>query len=341
MKNRTFHVACDLPFHPKIKSLKRKVGSAGCWSLVCLWSYTAGFRPDGDLSSLTPAEIEEVSQWGGKRGKFYDALIACGFLDPEHQIHDWLEYNAYASNAKARQLAAQNAALSRWSKTPLYHLSSGDGETPQKSSIPSLATPQKGSIPSLAGIKGKDGGDRATEKVRLNGLSGDAGALPRASLEPVQVASESGNAYKNEKENEKEPPPTPPWEGDSGFAKWLGGLWGWEVPRVMQYLRKARREPTTALDARGFYEDYRRERQGEPSRIDWRSHPNFAAYKARCEEDCYAFLLEFPSGSPERSLRASFVEWFLSQGKSPLGGGQDAQEDVFSCEGVPEGDYDF
>ena len=50
------------------------------------------------------------------------------------------------------------------------------------------------------------------------------------------------------------------------------------------------------------------------AQVDWENHPNTKAYKARCAEDPYAFLSEFPPGSPEQALRASFFEWFQGVG---------------------------
>lgn len=561
MKNHSFHVSCSVAYNPKIAKLKRIVGSPGCWSLVCLWAYTAAHRPDGILLDMTASEIEQVAGWQGKKGKFYNALVACGLLDIDDgfaKVHEWELHNPWQTYAKERTERAQRAALSRWHSDPLNPHSPSPKRKPGNARSNAHTTPKNNARSNARSIARSnahsinhspaiDNPLSELTKPSSNGHSPMPGALlehdelqynpdvlaefyqssttaladfyhrsttappavesgkqkktqqfsssqpsdqkspenatffmPDALLNPtlgnatsiksdapsIAQASKSGDAYIKGSECSDPPPPTPPcgwgqregeqpfvstenagyreepgenpetpmgsglqtvsplangagslpkmpsgsqlqrispgdsapgalpqmpdmtglqgispgvhpggglpqtptesqlqqvypaddkdnggtsvlekpeWDGDSGFPKWLARLWNWEVPRVMQYLRKARRDSTTAFDASGFYRDYLRE-QRQPqadTRIDWLSHPNFAAYNARCAEDCYQFLLEFPSGSPERSLRASFVQWFLSQPKSPQSSSQIPQEAPFIPSLVLEDDYDF
>ena len=419
MKTDTFQVDSGLPHHPKIIKLKRTLGSPGCWSLICLWAYTAAHKPDGRLD-LTPTEIERVAHWGGAKGKFVKALLSCNLLvlqDDCYIVHDWQLHNPYQATSKNRSDKARKAALSRWQKdsaidknnardasqtsynrftkgiqsswsySPSYSPSGSPSYSPSHSSSHSSNGSSSGG--SRGSSRGSLNGSSRFPEVALNGHS----LMPDASTEhqssnaqndanAMLNADAPSNAQRNAKTmpharpiqshlismNSQEPPPTPPWggeregepgkvsplepeepmgtafpwEGDGGFPGWLSRLWGWEVPRVMQYLRKAKRDSVTAEDARAFYEDYRREvKAGKPQAVDWATHPNTNAYKARCIEDSYAFLLEFPSGSPERTLRASFLEWFQSQPNYPLSDRQNDQEGGFNPLDVGEDDYDF
>ena len=416
MKTDTFQVDSGLPHHPKIIKLKRLIGSPGCWSLICLWAYTAAHKPDGRLD-LTKTEIERVAHWGGTKGKFLKALLSCNLLvqqDNHYLIHDWQLHNPYQATSKDRSDRARKAALSRWQKDSAIDKKQFTNASQSSSGSFTIASQSSWSYSSSGGssngLNGSssggssstlNGGLNSGSSSSLNGNSSggsriaepswngdsfmpqalhehesgiaqsDANALPQADAPSMNL----GNAKTMPRArpiqshrismNSQEPSPTPPggrgqsesvaiqpkspeqptgttfaWEGDGGFPGWLSRLWGWEVPRVMQYLRKAKRDSVTAEDARAFYEDYRRELT-KPQAVDWANHPNTNAYKARCAVDSYAFLLEFPSGSPERTLRASFLEWFQSQPDYPLSASQNPQEGGFSPLDIGEDDYDF
>ncbi len=519
MKNQSFQVSCSVAYNPKILKLKRMTGSTGCWSLVCLWAYTAAHKPDGILLDMTASEIEQVAGWHGKKGKFYNALVACGLLDIDDgfpKVHEWELHNPWQTTAKQRTEKAKRAALSRWHSNLDHSPPQPQPTTPKRnarsnarSNATSINYPPtidnftaKSKKPSNNGHSSMLGallehdqlqysshalGDlqsisssspehlqsissssveqiEVTDPVELETLSNSSpfdpkpalnghSSMPQALLDScssnatsnpqsIAQASKSGDAYirvgYSEQSDPPEPPPTPPasgggqgegkqyfviteppenpempsgkalqpvyppngsdsgmpqspvesrlqpvspvanggsempqtltetafqmvsptanqdngitgvlgkpdWDGDTGFAEWLSKLWNFPIASVYQYLRKAKRDSTTAFDAENFYRDYQRE-QSKPqpeTRIDWLSHPNREAYNARCVSDCYQFLLEFPSGSPERSLRASFVQWFLSQQKSPLTPSQIPQEERLIPSLVPVDDYDF
>jgi len=399
MKTDTFQVDSGLPHHPKIIKLKRILGSPGCWSLICLWAYTAAHKPDGKLD-LTKTEIERVAHWGGTKGKFLKALLSCNLLVQQgdhYLIHDWQLHNPYQATSKDRSDRARKAALTRWQKDSAKQFTNASQSS---SSSFTIASQSSWSYSSRGGSRGSSKKSASgSSSGSLNGSSSDSlngsSKFPEAALNGHSLmlqalpTHESSNAKSdgdampqayapsNAKTmpharpiqshlsiSNQEPPPTPPWggrrggepgdcgepeeptgtgfpwEGDGGFPGWLSRLWGWEVPRVMQYLRKAKRDAVTAEDARAFYEDYRRELT-KPQAVDWANHPNTNAYKARCAEDSYAFLLEFPSGSPERTLRASFLEWFQSQPDYPLSASQNPQEGRLSPLDIGEDGYDF
>lgn len=100
--------------HPKTKKLIRRHGHAAGWGVVCLFLWTAGNRPDGDLTGMTSEDIELAVDWGGDDGALVAALKDVGFLDGEegsYSIHDWAEHNPWAAGAKDRSEASKFAAL--------------------------------------------------------------------------------------------------------------------------------------------------------------------------------------------------------------------------------------
>lgn len=110
-------ISSSFPAHPKTKKLKRRLGGNGCWALTCLWTWAGGNRHDGDLSGLTDEDIELAADWDGEEGALVNGLIEVGFLDGiqgERKLHDWAEWNPWASAKGARVAKARNAARARW-----------------------------------------------------------------------------------------------------------------------------------------------------------------------------------------------------------------------------------
>lgn len=112
--NKDARILVTLPSHPKTKKLDRRLGTAGKWSLVCLFLWAAQNKPDGSLHGMTDEDIELASDWDGELGIFVSALKEVGFLDgePGHRtIHDWKEHNPWAAAATDRSESARYAAL--------------------------------------------------------------------------------------------------------------------------------------------------------------------------------------------------------------------------------------
>ena len=112
-------ICTALPHHPKTVKLQRRLGTPACWSLVCLFLWTADNRADGDLAGMSAEDIEIAAGWTGTDGEFAKALADVGFLDGEpggHRIHDWMEHNPWAATRPARVECARNAAFKRWEK---------------------------------------------------------------------------------------------------------------------------------------------------------------------------------------------------------------------------------
>jgi hypothetical protein len=112
-------ISTALPRHPKTVKLQRRLGSPGCWSLICLFLWVADNRPDGDLKGMTVEDIEIAANWDGENGAFAATLSEVRFLDGaagSYTIHDWIEHNPWAAGRPGRIAAARGAANVRWAK---------------------------------------------------------------------------------------------------------------------------------------------------------------------------------------------------------------------------------
>ena len=112
-------ISIALPRHPKTVKLQRRLGTPGCWSLVCLFLWVAENHSDGDLEGMTDEDIEIAAGWTGDVGEFTRSLAEVRFLDgPEgsYKVHDWSEHNPWAANRGRRIEAAKSAASTRWER---------------------------------------------------------------------------------------------------------------------------------------------------------------------------------------------------------------------------------
>lgn len=80
---KTITLPAELPAHPIFLSLHATHGPDGCWHLTCLLAWAATYRPDGNLSGMTPAQIEHAAGWprqGGEPEGFHSILHKAGAL---------------------------------------------------------------------------------------------------------------------------------------------------------------------------------------------------------------------------------------------------------------------
>jgi len=88
----------ELRHHPKVKRLARACGIPlvqAVGHLHFLWWFALDYAPDGNLSSFTNSEINEMAGWEGDESVFISALADVKFLDVVsggYCIHDWGEY---------------------------------------------------------------------------------------------------------------------------------------------------------------------------------------------------------------------------------------------------------
>jgi len=84
--------------HPKTRRVAKRLGvspAAVVGHMAALWSFTAEFAPDGDLSRFDDEEVELGAGWDGDDGAFVDAAKVSGYLDDEDgvlSVHDWSDY---------------------------------------------------------------------------------------------------------------------------------------------------------------------------------------------------------------------------------------------------------
>lgn len=115
-------IRLDIEFwqHIKTRLLIRALGPWGAICLQKLWCYAAKHRPNGILRDMDAAAIEMAAEWPDERaGEFFAYTSQHRWLDPTEDgwyIHEWVEYNAWAADAPARQLHAKKAAHKRYHK---------------------------------------------------------------------------------------------------------------------------------------------------------------------------------------------------------------------------------
>src|ERR1019366_7374908 len=110
-------ISTALPWHPKTRKLRKRLGVEGCWALLCLFLWVADNRADGNLAGLSDEDIELAADWNGEAGAVVLALAEVGFLDgpvDSRIVHDWQDHNPWAAGRGQRVEAARKAALARW-----------------------------------------------------------------------------------------------------------------------------------------------------------------------------------------------------------------------------------
>jgi hypothetical protein len=100
--------------HPKLLKLAgmlRVHRAQALGHLQYLWWWALDYAPTGDVSALTPAEISAASEWQGEPSLFQKSLKACGWLDEDGMIHDWMQYAGRL--VEARRMDAERKRASR------------------------------------------------------------------------------------------------------------------------------------------------------------------------------------------------------------------------------------
>ena len=116
MSATDIRLSVGLPTHPKTKKLRKLLGNDAAWALVCLFTFSAQNKPDGDLSGMDVEDIEIAVDWEGEEGAFVAALVKVGFLDGEegsYRIHDWAEHNGWVYGSEHRSDKSKFAVLCR------------------------------------------------------------------------------------------------------------------------------------------------------------------------------------------------------------------------------------
>jgi hypothetical protein len=92
MKNTapTVNISDLIPRSPHLYGLARDAGisvPAALGHLVALWTYAAKYAPDGDLSAMDLADVEDAAMWSGPAGCLYAPAVHAGFIkEGDHAI---------------------------------------------------------------------------------------------------------------------------------------------------------------------------------------------------------------------------------------------------------------
>lgn len=116
--NGDIRISTTLFSHRKTKKLRLLLGADSVISLLTLWTKVATEKPDGVLTRWTAGDIAIESDYTGDSDEFVSALLDIGFLDHDgktYSIHNWCDKQPWASNSRARSLAASKNVLMRWS----------------------------------------------------------------------------------------------------------------------------------------------------------------------------------------------------------------------------------
>jgi len=95
--------------HPKTRRLAKRLSiphAAAAGHMACLWSFTAEFAPDGDLSRFDAEEVEIGAGWDGEEGAFVAAATASGYLEngvDRLAVHDWMDWGGKMVERKAAE----------------------------------------------------------------------------------------------------------------------------------------------------------------------------------------------------------------------------------------------
>lgn len=100
--------------HPKFKRLKRRLGRPAyqvAGVLEGLWSFTAEFAEDGDLSRFDAHDIADHMEWDGDARELVEALVAERWLDRQGRrltVHDWHDHLPEYLRERARKRRQRN-----------------------------------------------------------------------------------------------------------------------------------------------------------------------------------------------------------------------------------------
>lgn len=137
--NSDFRISVCFVDHPKTTALVNAVGPRACEYLLRLFTYCATQSIDGTLPSRggtqkdAAAQTEAMCRWQGKRGKLFQALLDCGWVDQAdgvYTVHAWPEHQPYVVDAADRVERARRAgrasAKSRKKKYGSAHPAAND-----------------------------------------------------------------------------------------------------------------------------------------------------------------------------------------------------------------------
>ena len=118
--NTDIRISTEICRNPKILKLRRRIRPDPFFNLICLWTWVAINKPDGDLSGMDGEAIEIAAAWEGEPGLFTDTLCQLRFIVDKNNdslttvngvdnekpvgcfVNEWREHNPWAADAEMR-----------------------------------------------------------------------------------------------------------------------------------------------------------------------------------------------------------------------------------------------
>ena len=93
--------------HPKIRRLRRKLGSKGVLSLYNLWCFCIEYKKNGQLEGMEALDIAEAADYEGEAEEFVHVLLELRLLDAIEgmlTVHNWARYNGKRKRGKSADI---------------------------------------------------------------------------------------------------------------------------------------------------------------------------------------------------------------------------------------------
>lgn len=73
----------DMLTNPRVAALISSTGPTAMFCIICLWIWAGKYAPNGDLSRLSPSDIQNLAGWSewGDEQPWFDRLIEYGFIE--------------------------------------------------------------------------------------------------------------------------------------------------------------------------------------------------------------------------------------------------------------------
>lgn len=204
-----------LKYHRNLRKLARKLNvrpAEAAGLLGCFWTWAQDFAgKDGYIQDLDDVDvidvIEEASLWEGEKSAFVHALLEIGFIEADHRVHRWDEYEgklyrdreAHAKRQKTYR-EKQNQSSSREpsrdpscdaSRDPLRQDSDKNETKTDQTKEKKTTDPQPPPLPTTGSAQLPDAADRA----KKGGGEGENDQTdPNKPIDPDRVVALLGSA---------------------------------------------------------------------------------------------------------------------------------------------------
>lgn len=166
----------SLSKHPKLLRLAARMHITApqvVSHLHYLWWWTLEYAPGGDLSRFNAQEIAIASEWTGDPNLWMAALQACGWIDPDGQLHDWDEHGGKLAAERTKERERKRAERAR---------AKADIRSPPKTERPEDVQGTSGGHPALH-YTTSENPKGEVERENFVSAVADPGRFPRTAAE--------------------------------------------------------------------------------------------------------------------------------------------------------------